>query len=408
MLRLYLLGDLPEEEQLALERDYFTNPEMLEHVWGIENELVDRYVRGRLDRDEKNLFEQNYLASPVHRERVAFATTLLEAGDLRARKGRAVSETGPAIPWWSAFLASLSGTSLRWATVAAMLFLLGASIVLFSERVRLREQMNQTQAKYAELQQRKQELESQLARERSATAVPTPTPAPEGAAALAIAQLNDGEGRISLDQKGNLSGVDNLPPAYQRMAKEALTSQRLEESSLLAGLKRPASSLMGSDDEGNKFSVTAPVGKVMLSDRPTFRWSQLTGASGYVIEVYDEKFNLVVTSSQLTGNLWTAPQSLKRGAAYSWQVKATKDGQEFKSPRPPMPQAKFRILDQAKASELAHAQRAYPSSHLTLGLLYTQAGLLDEAERELRVLQKANPNSGIARRLLASVQAMRR
>lgn len=89
-------------------------------------------------------------------------------------------------------------------------------------------------------------------------------------------------------------------------------------------------------------------------------------------------------------------------------VKAIKDGQEFKAPRPPAPQARFRILDQAKANELAKARRAYPSSHLTLGLLYAQAGLLKEAEQELRVLQKANPDSEIARSLLNQVLALRR
>ena len=240
------------------------------------------------------------------------------------------------------------------------------------------------------------------------TPTASPTPAPEGAAAPVIAQLNDGEGRVMLDQEGKLSGVDHLPPAYRQMVKEALTHQRLEKSSLLQGLARPASSLMGGDEQGNQFSVSEPVGKVILSDRPTFRWSPLGGATGYVVEVYDEKFNLVATSPQLTGNSWTAPQPLTRGETYSWQVKAIKDGQEFKAPRPPAPQAKFRILDQAKANELEQARRAYASSHLTLGLLYAQAGLLDEAEQELRALQKANPNSAVARRWLASLRAMRR
>jgi len=41
-------------------------------------------------------------------------------------------------------------------------------------------------------------------------------------------------------------------------------------------------------------------------------------------------------------------------------------------------------------------------------LLYARAGLLDEAEQELRALQKANPNVTIVRRLLANVQALRR
>jgi hypothetical protein len=240
------------------------------------------------------------------------------------------------------------------------------------------------------------------------TPTASPLPAPDGAAAPVIAQLNDGGGPVMLERDGKLSGVDNLPPAYQRMVKESLTNQRLPKSSMLVGLNRPGSSLMGSDDQGNRFSVTEPVGKVMLSDRPTFRWSQLEGATGYVIEVYDEKFNLVAASSQLTDNSWTAPQPLKRGGIYSWQVKAIKDGREFRSPRPPAPQAKFRILDQKKVNELTKAQRSYASSHLTMGLLYAEAGLLDLAEKEFRALQKANPDSPLVRRLLSQVRNLRR
>jgi hypothetical protein len=88
-------------------------------------------------------------------------------------------------------------------------------------------------------------------------------------------------------------------------------------------------------------------------------------------------------------------------------VKAIKDGQEVTSPRPPAPEAKFRVLDQAKVNELARAKRTYPTSHLTLGLLYAEAGLLKESEQELRALQKANPTSDLARTLLRQVQALR-
>jgi hypothetical protein len=103
-----------------------------------------------------------------------------------------------------------------------------------------------------------------------------------------------------------------------------------------------------------------------------------------------------------------ASQPLARGEVYSWQVKATKDGQEVTSPRPPAPQAKFRILDQAKVNELAKARRAYGSSHLTLGLLYADAGLLKESEQELLKLQNANSDSELVRKLLRHVQALRR
>jgi len=236
--------------------------------------------------------------------------------------------------------------------------------------------------------------------------MPSPTAAPAESPAPLVAELNDGDGRVTLDQSGKLSGVDNLPPAYQRMVQESLTNQRLERSSLLAGLKRPASSLMGGSEQGKQFSVLEPTGKVVQSDRPTFVWSPLADATGYIVEVYDEAFNLVATSPQLAANSWTS-QPLKRGRIYSWQVKAVKDGQEFRSPRPPAPQAKFRVLDAASVNELQQARQTYSSSHLVLGLLYTRAGLLDEAEKEFRTLQKANPDSALARRLLGQVRSLR-
>jgi anti-sigma factor RsiW len=236
----------------------------------------------------------------------------------------------------------------------------------------------------------------------------SPTRPPDDMAPLVIAQLNDGEGTLTMDREGRLSGADHLPPAYQSIVKDALTDQTLQRSSLLAGLSRPSSPLMSGDKQGSTFSVLEPVGRVLLSDRPMFRWSRLDGATGYVIEVYDGTFNLVATSPRLTRQSWRAPQALKRGRIYSWQVNAVKDGQEIKSPRPPAPEAKFRILDQAKANELAQARRAYASSHLALGLLYAEAGLEEEAEQEFRALQIANPNSEIARTLLANVQAMQR
>ena len=228
-----------------------------------------------------------------------------------------------------------------------------------------------------------------------------PQPAP-----AVVAQLNDGNGVLSLDQEGKLSGADNLPPAYQGLLKKALTSQRIERSSQLQGLTRPSSTLMGSDNKSLPFAVVEPVGNVVLSNQPVFRWSTLEGASAYVVEVYDDQFKLVASSPELTNRSWTASQSLARGKVYSWQVKAMKDGQEVTSPRPPAPQAKFRVLDQAKANEIAKAKRAYSSSHLTLGLLYADAGLLREAEQEFRLLRRANPDSDIARNLLRQIQSL--
>lgn len=238
----------------------------------------------------------------------------------------------------------------------------------------------------------------------SQPSIPAASPQPEEAPV--VAQLNDGANVLTLDQQGKLSGADQLPPNYQNRLRKALSSGRIEKSSQLQGLTRPPSSLMGSDNQTGEFSVIEPLGNVLLTDRATFRWSAMEGATGYVVEVYDEKFTPAAASPELTDLTWTT--TLPRGHVYSWQVKAIKDGQETMSPRPPAPQAKFRVLDQAKANELANARRAYGSSHLTLGLLYADAGLLREAEQEFRLLQKANPDSELARNLLRQIQSLRR
>jgi hypothetical protein len=221
--------------------------------------------------------------------------------------------------------------------------------------------------------------------------VPSPSVAPslevQPEPVPVVAQLNDGA----------------VPPAYQELVRKALTSQRIERSSQLQGLTRPPSSLMGAN-EGGEFSVLGPAGVVLMSDRPAFRWSRLEGATGYVVEVYDEQFKRVMASPEITTLSWSATQSLSRGHVYSWQVKAVKDGQEVTVPRPPAPQAKFRVVDQGSFNEISTARRAYGSSHLTLALLYAKAGLLNEAEQELRLLQRANPQSEIVRKLLRQLQ----
>ena len=306
------------------------------------------------------------------------------------REYRPTSVPGPTEGWWNRTLASLPaifGRSPRVALGAAMtvlLLVMGGWLIW---------RVSQEQAPKEE---------------KAIVLTPAPPSQPAPAPVPVVAKLNDGDGQLTLDQEGKLSGADELPPAYQSLLKAALTSQQIAASPELKGLARSPSSLMSTDKQGDDFVVIEPVGRVLMTDRPTFRWSRLDGATSYVVEVYDSKFNLVATSPELTSQAWSATQSLLRGSVYSWQVKAIKDHHEIKSPRPPAPQAKFRILDQAKTNELTKAKQAYASSHLALGLLYAEAGLLNDAEREIRALQKANPDSEIASRLLSRIQAMRR
>jgi hypothetical protein len=116
-LRRYLLGDMADETCAALEQDYFTRPELFDRVWAAENDLIDRYLEGRLTPDDRSRFERYYLATPGHRARVAVARELRAAAaaasvaaerDSRVRWASRVSAfQGWSPVWKAAFVAAL-------------------------------------------------------------------------------------------------------------------------------------------------------------------------------------------------------------------------------------------------------------------------------------------------------------
>src|SRR5258708_8364808 len=95
----YLLGDLSESEQTALEEEYFTDPPAFDKMVNAENELVDSYARGRLTPRLRKRFEQYYLAHPKRRERTKFAQALVTKLD-QIEVDRAADSKAELAPWW--------------------------------------------------------------------------------------------------------------------------------------------------------------------------------------------------------------------------------------------------------------------------------------------------------------------
>jgi hypothetical protein len=221
-----------------------------------------------------------------------------------------------------------------------------------------------------------------------------------------VIAYRDGE-RVRVDGAGRVAGLESLSQTERQAVERALQTQQVEAPALLASLGGGAETLRGGGGRGVSFPVLSPVGTAVNTDRPTFRWQALSGAGSYVVSVYDRNFRKVAASAPQAGTEWTSTSPLARGQLYSWHVSAGLEGREVTSPEQPAPEAKFVVLDEAKAEELSRARRAYKDSHLTLGTLYARAGLLDEAEGEFRSALRATPRSRVARRLLLSVQALR-
>lgn len=162
----YLLGDLPENEEAAVEQEYFTDPEKFEEVWAAENDLVDRYARGRLSRGERELFERNYLQSPKHRERVATGRKLLEAADRQSAESSAAPRVVAPAPSRLMEMLNAMRTPHFLAPATAFLLLLSFLSWIMIERARLNEELGRAQAQLSDQQRREREIADQLAAER--------------------------------------------------------------------------------------------------------------------------------------------------------------------------------------------------------------------------------------------------
>ncbi|MBO0861951.1 MAG: hypothetical protein J2P21_26360 [Chloracidobacterium sp.] len=99
LIRRYLLGELEEEEQTALERELLIDRDKFDQAWAFENELVDSYARGEMSSADRERFEGAYLASPLHRERVAIAKSFLTSIDHAPGETVEASEKEPVVSW---------------------------------------------------------------------------------------------------------------------------------------------------------------------------------------------------------------------------------------------------------------------------------------------------------------------
>jgi hypothetical protein len=217
--------------------------------------------------------------------------------------------------------------------------------------------------------------------------------------------LTDGGSQIGIDDQGNVIGL--RPGRFEQRVKDALERQKLEISDSARPLRQDRRVLMGQEQPGTPFQLISPIGKIIETDRPQFEWRPLPGADHYVVSVYDDKFNKIAASPALKQTSWRPVQQFRRGAIFKWQVTAIKNDEETVSPIRPAPEARFKILESRYADELNAIRSANGNSHLLRGIVYSNAGMLDKAEREFRALLNKNPRSAVARSLLRKVRAAR-
>jgi FtsZ-binding cell division protein ZapB len=218
--------------------------------------------------------------------------------------------------------------------------------------------------------------------------------------------LNDAGGRVALDDRGGLEGIGFISAEHQAAVIDALRNGRVNASAELSYLLGEQKRLMGHRNGQRSFIPISPVGAVVATTQPTFRWKRVSGATAYTVTIYRNNLREIVTSTTLTGNEWTSPP-LTRDRSYSWQIRAIRDNRETISPPPYAREARFRVLSQSEVDALGKIKEAYSKSHLTLGVIYARMGLFDEAAAEFRALLEDNPGSTTVKQLLTSVTSGR-
>lgn len=168
MIVQYLLGNLPEEEQVEIEDRAFQDQQFLQNMLDVENDLIDEYVRGKLSAAERRQFEGRFLASAERQRKVKFAMALASVTpEFASRKEDARSVTARApISWQSAPMTLLRALSpaTRFSLAAAALLIVIGGPWLIIESFRLRDELR---AEQQSRQHQQQTLQQQIDDERA-------------------------------------------------------------------------------------------------------------------------------------------------------------------------------------------------------------------------------------------------
>jgi hypothetical protein len=187
--------------------------------------------------------------------------------------------------------------------------------------------------------------------------------------------------------------ADRYPRAdWNALVRESLASGTLARPAVLADMAMIAGRLRG--EPVAEATALAPAGIVVEAARPRFTWPAVDGAE-YVVAVYDGRRE-VARSRSIHATSWTPARALIRGRTYGWQVEVHTDADDRIIPEPPAPPAVVHVLGERELADIEAARALAPDDHLLLGLLYARAGLVREAESELRRVPEA---AGIARSL---------
>lgn len=151
--------------------------------------------------------------------------------------------------------------------------------------------------------------------------------------------------------------------------------------------------------DGEVPELVSPVATWVEPTTVQLAWKPVEDAQSYKVLLQPEGGQLMRIAADTSVSVDSGP--LDRGLTYRWQVVARVGGVEVASP-----EATFRVLSTAEASQLAGMVRASAADPIGLAAVYGHFGLLDLADKELSRAQQGADGS-LATKLRSSLAKRR-
>ncbi len=185
-----------------------------------------------------------------------------------------------------------------------------------------------------------------------------------------------------IDAALSTAELDTLPDSLRAGAKEAIK-----------GTGRPAS-LKGLDANADS-TLEYPRSEVVEETLPVLRWKAF--GDTYDISLSDAR-GLISRRGGVKETRWTPSSPLLRDHVYTWEVES--GGVKHRG--------MFRVLGASQEKDLEKVRAEHGSSHLAMGAVSEDLGLLTAAEQQFEAMAKEKGKSLQAEKLLRQVEALRK
>jgi hypothetical protein len=165
----YLFGELTEEEQTSIEKNFLNDNAYFEEICSVEDALIDDYVQGALNEAERNKVESFLLASHYQRREIAFVRDIIEDISKKPLDNSAqVSQERTKLSGKKKSLLLMTGLQNYWKpfTFAALFFAVGVGVPLVIWNQSLQTRIARMQADQTAMGEREQGLQQEIEQQR--------------------------------------------------------------------------------------------------------------------------------------------------------------------------------------------------------------------------------------------------